>query len=229
LARLAEAVGLPQVRGLPVAPWEVAPDATLARLEEQGETALIAQGLQHRPDLARLTLLAQTAQANLEAAEAGHWPTLDLQGSLGQYGEYDLASQFNSYGLFLNLPLFTGFKIRATVAERQALLRAAQENREQTALTVRREAQEAWLGLWEAQAKVGVSASQLESAQENFRLINGRHANGLATPLELSEARTQRFNALAAVQRARYGVFSALSELDRALGGGVFPGLEARP
>jgi outer membrane protein len=229
MARLAEAVGLPQVNGLPVAPWEAPAEPALARVGEAGEAGLIAQGLKNRADLARLTLLAETAQASVEAAEAGHWPTLDLQGSLGQYGEHDFASQFSSYGLFLNLPLFTGFKLRATTAERQALLKAALEARSLTALTVRRETQEALLGLWEAQAKVAVSASQLESAQENYRLIKGRHENGLATPLELSEARTQRFNALAEVQRARYGVFSALSELDRALGGGVFPVRETRP
>jgi outer membrane protein len=229
MARLAEAVGLPQIHGLPVAPWEVSAEAVTARLGELGEAGLIAQGLKNRPDLARLTLLSETAQASLEAAEAGHYPTLDLQGSLGQYGEHDLASQFHSYGLFLNLPLFTGFKLKATAQERQALLKAALEARTLTALTVRREVQEAWLGLWEAQAKLAVSASQVENAQENYRLIKGRHENGLATPLELSEARTQRFNALAAAQQARYGVFSALSELDRSLGGGVFPGLEAKP
>ncbi len=229
MARLAEAVGVPQVYGLPLAPWDRSPEAPIAAALEQGEAGLVTRALKVRPEMVRLQRLTAAAQASLDAAEAGHWPTLDASAGLGQIGAHDLDSQYYSYGLALNLPLFTGFKLRATSAERRALLKAAAETRDLMGLTVRRETQQALQGLLEAQAKVAVSHSLLASASENYRLIKGRHQNGLATPLELSEARTQRFNAQAEVERSRYGVFSALSGLDRALGGGLFPAAGGRP
>lgn len=222
-ASLAEAVGVPQVYDL-----EVGGEVT-ARPQELAEAALEETGQAKRPEVQRLDYLAKAAAASIEAAWGHHLPTLDLRADLGQSGRDTLEDEYHDYGLYLGLPIFTGWRVTGAVTERRALHRAALKALEQQRQGVRREVRQGWQGLLEARAKVEVGAAQLAAAEENWRLVRGRYDNGLATPLELSEARTQRFNAQAAVAQAHYGVLAALAELDRAVGGELDPFLAAVP
>ncbi|MFZ5584733.1 MAG: TolC family protein [Thermodesulfobacteriota bacterium] len=218
-ARLAQAAGAPQVYDLAVG-GEVTVEPAAARLAEPDLEEL---GLARRPELRQLDYLGRAAAAAVEAARGGHLPTLDLRADFGQTGKDGLADEYHDYGLFLDLPLFTGWRITGALNERRALKRAADQAWEQKRQEVRREVRQGWQGLVEARAKVEVGDAQQKAAEENWRLVKGRYDNGLATPLELSEARTQLYNARAEVERARYGVQSALAELDRAVGGAIMP------
>lgn len=218
-ARLAQAVGAPQVYDLEVG-GEVEAGPATARLAEPGLEAL---GLARRPEVRQLDYLTRAAAAAVEAAQGGHLPTLDLRADFGQTGKDGLEDEYHDYGLYLELPLFTGWRITGATAERKALKRAADQSWEQKRQEVRREVRQGWQGLTEARAKVEVGDVQQKAAEENWRLVKGRYDNGLATPLELSEARTQLYNARAEVERARYAVLSALAELDRAVGGAIMP------
>ena len=216
-ASLAEAVGVPQVYDMEVG------GEVKARPLDLAEAELEDAGQARRPEVRRLDFLVKAAAASAEAAWGGHLPTLDLRADFGQSGRDAPDDEYHDYGLYLGLPLFTGWRITGAVIERRALHRAAVKALEQQRQAVRRQVRQGWQGFLEARAKVDVSAAQLAAAEENWRLVKGRYDNGLATPLELSEARTQRFNAQAGVAQARYGVFSALAELDRAVGGGLDP------
>ncbi|MCA1905876.1 MAG: TolC family protein [Desulfarculus sp.] len=198
-----------------------------ARPQELAEADLEDVAQARRPEIQRLDYLARAAAASIEAAWGGHLPTLDLRADLGQSGRDTLDDEYHDYGLYLGLPIFTGWRTTGAVVERRALHRAALKALEQQRQSVRSEVRQGWQGLLEARAKVEVGAVQLMAAEENWRLVKGRYDNGLATPLELSEARTQRFSAQAAVVQAHYGVLAALAELDRAVGGGLEPFLPA--
>lgn len=225
-ARLAQAVGVPQVYDLEVG-GEVSADPSTARLAEPGLEEL---ALARRPEVRQLDYLGRAAAAAVESARGGHLPTLDLRADFGETGKDQVGDEYHDYGLFLELPLFTGWRITGTVIERKALKRAADQSWELKRQDVRREVRQGWQGLTEARAKVEVGDAQLKAAEENWRLVKGRYDNGLATPLELSEARTQLYNARAEVERARYAVLSALAELDRSVGGALMPfGPEADP
>ncbi|MFH1059817.1 MAG: TolC family protein [Pseudomonadota bacterium] len=225
-ARLAPAVGAPQVYDLAVG-GEVTADPATAGLREPGLEEL---GLARRPEVRQLDYLSRAAAAAVEAAQGGHLPTLDFRADFGQTGQDGLHDEYHDYGLYLDLPLFTGWRITGTVKERQALKRAADQSWELQRQGVRREVRQGWQGLIEARAKVEVGDVQQKAAEENWRLVKGRYDNGLANPLELSEARTQLYNARAEVARAHYGVLSALAELDRAVGGAILPfGPDADP
>ena len=226
-ARLALAVGLEALYALPVGgEVDYRPEVM-----ERPEAELVGLGQKERPEIKRLGYLVKSAEASVQAAYAGHLPTLELGASLGYSGKYGLDEEYHSYGLFLDLPLFTGWRVSGSLVERRALVKAAGQAQELERQVVRREVRDAFQGLQESLAKTKVSQMQLASALENWRLIQGRYNNGLATPLELSEARTQRFNAQAEVARAHYGVLLSLSELDRAVGGGLapFPGAAPAP
>ncbi len=229
-ARLALGVGLPHVYDAALADWQAPPAPALELALASGEADLARRVEQGRPEVRKLDYQAKAAEASLDSAQGGHYPNLDLEAGLGRGGKHDLDGEFHSYGLVLSLPIFSGWRVSGGVREKTALLQAARQARQQKAQEARKEVLQAVQGALEARAKLEVSKSQVAAAAENYRLIKGRHINGLATPLELSEARTQHFEALAGAEKARFNAFGALAELDRATGGGVFPAQgEPRP
>jgi outer membrane protein TolC len=226
LATLAQAVGNPRVYQLKVQAWPTNPEPLVRQALARGEEELVGRGVSGRPEVRQMDLKARSAQAALESAQAGHYPTVQAQGSFGHGGRYDYNNEYYTYGLTLDLPIFTGFKQTATVREREELLRSAKSSLAQQEQAVGKEARQAEQGLNQSLVTAQVSASLLASAQENYRLVKGRYENGLSTPLEYSQARTQHFDALAQVEKARLGLLSALAEADRAVGGGLFPQVE---
>lgn len=218
-ARLALVVGLDSVYNSALT------GQALARQEVAGldERELVNLALKFRPELMQFDYMAQAAEAAIEEARGGHFPVLSFQGNLGRSGDYDLEREVYSYGLYLDIPLFQGFKVYGSILEYQALHRLALQNLNQMRLSVREQTHVAFQDLEEAYAKVQVSLSQVQTAEENWRLMESRYQAGLATPLELSEARTNRFSAMATLASDQMLVLSNLAVLDRVVGGALYP------
>jgi outer membrane protein len=212
--------------------WDAVYNQELAAASEAGfraeildysEERLIAMALRLRPEIKRLELLAQAAAAAIDQAKGGHFPVLSFQGSISRSGNYDFAQEGRSYGLYLDVPLFQGFRVQEAIAELEALQRQALQACAQMRLDVIQQTRLAYQDLRETLAKVEVSRNQVASAEENWRLVESSYLSGLATPLELSEARTNRFSALAALASDQVTVLSDLAALDQVVGGGLFP------
>jgi outer membrane protein len=190
---------------------------------DYSEERLIALALSFRPEVKRLELLAQAAAAAIDQARGGHFPVLSFQGSISRGGDYDFAQEGRGYGLYLDVPLFQGFRVREAITELEARHRQALQVCAQMRLSVTQQTRLAYQDLRETLAKVEVSRNQVASAEENWRLVESSYLSGLATPLELSEARTNRFSALAALASDQVTVLSNLAALDQTVGGVLFP------
>ncbi len=126
--------------------------------------ALQAQALLTNPSLlaahARVTALSQ----RVSSARAGYWPTLDAEAELSTYAR-DLSGRdkFRA-GVVLEIPLASGGKISAEVAQQQAELR-----RSQAQLVARQ--QEIKITLQELHGELNVLRIQREEAkaQHDFR------------------------------------------------------------
>jgi outer membrane protein len=187
------------------------------------EDRLISMALRFRPEIKRLELLAQAAAAAIDQARGGHLPVLSFQGSISRGGNYDWAQEGRSYGLYLSVPLFQGLRVEGAIVELEALHRQALQVCAQMRLNVTQQTRLAYQDLQETLAKVEVSRNQVASAEENWRLVESSYMAGLATALELSEARTNRFAALAALATDQVTVLSNLAALDQTVGGALFP------
>ncbi|MET0963106.1 MAG: efflux transporter outer membrane subunit [Noviherbaspirillum sp.] len=188
-------------------------------------TSLPAELLAQRPDLAVRAREVAAASADIGAAEAQKYPRLTLSGSVG-------AARFRSAGLSgtletwsvgpvaLTLPLFDG-------GRRSANAEAARERYEAAAVQYRgaarqavREVEQALVRLDSTARRSADAAIAVEGYTASFAGIQARYRSGLASLLELEEARRVRLaaeTALLSLQNERTAAWIALY---RAAGGG---------
>lgn len=111
----------------------------LRPLEPEGLEAWLAQAEESSPDMRDLKARVEAARREIERAEAGHKPTLDLIVQRSYSASDTVTNPGNSYdnkqlGVQLAIPLYAGGQVNAQV--RQA--RAALDEAEQRLETVRR-------------------------------------------------------------------------------------------
>jgi outer membrane protein len=123
-----------------------------------------------------------------------------------------------SVGLELRWTLFDGGNRIARLRETKVNIDAAQARAKATALDISREVEQTFLVVNEAQERIAAAQTAVASAQENFRLAQGRFDAGVGTILELTDAQlflTQAQN-VEAQALADYRI--ALARLERAVG-----------
>lgn len=83
-------------------------------------------------------------------------------------------------------------RVRRAVEAQDARVLAAVENRSGIALAASAELAQSYLTLRGTQARLAIAARNLALADENIRLVQSRFANGVATTLDLAQARSQQ-------------------------------------
>lgn len=193
----ANALGTEPTRALALAPMPpAAPDAAF----EADVMKLIEQARARRPDLAAAEAQFRAARASVEAAQAGHLPTLSLGVGTGRsQSTGQPAYDSSNIGLTLTIPIFSGFsttyKVRA--AEAQADVQAAR--REQIRLQVALDVWNAYANLATATQSVKTAEDLLESATQSEKVAAGRYRAGVGSILDLLTAQT----ALASARQQR--------------------------
>lgn len=189
-----------------------------------------ADALAQRPDLFSAEREVAAASADIGSAEAQRYPRLSLSGSIG-------TSSFSSAGvtgnlttwsigpLALTLPLLDGGRSAAN-------LKAAQARYEEAAALYRarvrqavREVEEALVKLQSTAGREGDAQSAVAGYRASFTGTEARYQAGLASLLELEDARRTLLAAeitLVSLQRERLSAWVALY---RAMGGGWTPAL----
>ncbi len=175
----------------------------------------------------------EAAQATVEYRQQAvhyyrgdYYPSLKLTSSYGGQafpsGTFPSAiGQFHqdwSASLVVSMPLFDGFKTRGVVQQAQADLSRAEAQLSQTRASVAIEIEQAREEIARAQALVvarHVTVGQAERAQH---LASVRYANGIATALEVSDARLALEQASVNEAQATHDYLLAIAALERALG-----------
>lgn len=187
--------------------------------------ALPAAALAQRPDLARAGQDVAAAAADIDAAEAQRYPRLTLAGSVGgaRFRSSTLTGSLETWSVgpvALTLPLFDA-------GRRAANAQAARERYEAAAVQFRAAARQAVREVEQALVSLDATARRSEDARTavegytaSFAGIEARYRGGLASLLELEEARRVRLaaeTALLSLQNERTAAWIALY---RAAGGG---------
>jgi outer membrane protein len=120
--------------------------------------------------------------------------------------------------LSLNWSLFDGGNRIARYREAKANLDAAQARVRATELDVSREVEQAQNNVIESQERIQAAQVAVTSAQENFRLAQGRFDAGVGTILELTDAQLALTLAQNTEAQALADYRIALARLDRATG-----------
>lgn len=187
--------------------------------------SLPAQVLSQRPDVFAAKREVAAASAEIGGAQAQRFPRLSLSGSVGRAnfrtGGTDVELSTWSIGpLALSLPVFDGGRRAANVESAQARYEAAVAAYRARVRQAVREVEEALINLDSTAARGEDARVAVEGYRASFNATEARYKGGLASLVELEEARRNRLaseNALVALERERRAAWIALY---RAAGGG---------
>ncbi|MDB5757757.1 MAG: transporter [Burkholderia sp.] len=187
--------------------------------------------LAQRPDLAARAREVAAASADIGAAEVQKYPRLTLAGSVG-------AARFRSEGLTgsldtwsvgpvaLTLPIFDGGRRAANAVAARERYEAAVIQYRAAARQAVREVEQALVRLDSTARRSADAVVAVEGYAASFAGIEARYRGGLASLLELEEARRVRLTAETALLSLHNERTAAWIALYRAAGGGWDGALE---
>ncbi len=212
LARVAlvTAMGLPATTPLQIQDNLVYQPVTMDRAR------LAEEALRMRPEYRQARLNAEANDARLRRTQRDFFP--DITGG-GFYGasRTDM-NEIWELNLSLNWTLFDGGNRIARYREARANLDAALARVKASELDISREVEQSVNNVIEADERIQAAQVAVASAQENFRLAQGRFDAGVGTILELTDAQLALTQAQNTEAQALADYRIALARLDRAVG-----------
>jgi outer membrane protein, multidrug efflux system len=186
--------------------------------------------LTQRPDLAAAERALAAASADIGVAEGDRYPRLSLSGSIAPLQVRALGEQFLlntwSIGPSLSLPLFDAGRRRANVEAARQAYGAAEADFRARARQAVREVEEALVRLQSAADRQAQAHVGLKQREAMTQAAQQRWDAGLASLLELEDARRLQLSAQAALLATSRDRVAAWVSLYRALGGGWSQTLE---
>ncbi|PKN12483.1 MAG: hypothetical protein CVU69_06785 [Deltaproteobacteria bacterium HGW-Deltaproteobacteria-4] len=181
-----------------------------------------------RPDLLATVEAQAAAQARIEQAQAGRWPTIDLTAALGSsynsHSSGSFSNQFSddnryaSIGVSLNLPFFDRGQNRYSVATAQIAAQNSRLDAEKLKLAVTGDIAQAEAELRMVRQQVEVTTRQLQSAQEAWAAQSERYRVGASKLIEVTQARTSLVTAKYDEIKAHYALLTRSMALFQARG-----------
>ncbi len=175
--------------------------------------------LKTRTDVARASIQAQIASAQVSVARSAWLPQAVLQGAY-EFNGGSLTSQVSSWtvGAAVRWNLFSGMADAAKLREARAALERAQANREQAEAHARVEWRSAVARLDESRARGDVARTARVQARESQRIIRDRYEAGLVSVNDVLRAATAVLDSDLQYTSAVVDVFVNRALVDRARG-----------
>jgi outer membrane protein TolC len=179
-------------------------------------TQLQGQALAQRPEYKQARLRVSEAEARARRAFRDFFPDINGVGSYGA-ARSDLNAEWE-LRLELSWSIFDGGNRIARYRETRANIEGAQSRVKALELDISREVEQAYLVVNEADERIAAAQTAVASAQENFRLAQGRFDAGVGTILELTDAQLFLTQAQNTEAQALADYRIALARLERAIG-----------
>jgi len=190
--------------------------------------SLPAQTVSQRPDVFAAERDVVLASAQVGSAKAQRWPRLTLNGSIGSVQVRSDAGRGDgttwSFGpLAVSLPLFDGGQRAANVDAAQANYQAVVSNYQSKVRHAVREVEEALIQVQSAQARTEHARVATQGFAQSLAATQSRSDQGLASLLELEDARRSALSAQSSELALGLEQKRAWINLYRAVGGGFEP------
>jgi outer membrane protein TolC len=179
----------------------------------------VTAALGSRPDYLAAKSSIRAAELQVQSAKANRYPTLSTSFSDGQSGETPVHNQ-NTYRLqgTLNIPIYTGGRIRGQIDEASGALQETQASAEQLRSQIETDVLTAIAGVEWALKEVTTSAANVQLSREEVELTRQRFAQGVTDNTEVVNAQDRVSKADDARVRAMYTLGLARANLARAMG-----------
>jgi outer membrane protein len=178
--------------------------------------ALRAEALRQSPEYRQSKLQSSAAEASVQVAARNFLPNISGTGSYGG-AQLELNPSW-SLGLSLTWNIFDGGNLIAALDEAKANRGDANARVKVAELTLIQNLEQAEIAVEAAQERIQAARVLIASAQENFRLAQGRFDVGVGTILEITDAQLALTQASNTEAQALADYRIALAQLDRAAG-----------
>jgi TolC family type I secretion outer membrane protein len=157
---------------------------------------LMEEAAQQRPDLAAALAQRDASEQQVTVARALGRPSISFQAGHELSDTTGIPNQsYNQIGIYLTVPIFTGFNVGYGVRQAQATLAGQEANAEQVRLQVSLDVWNAYYSLESANQQLGATTSLTKTAQDNQDAALGRYQSGVGTILDVLTAQTAAANA----------------------------------
>ncbi len=196
-------------------PTSIPTDQVSQTIEE-----LLQEAQVRRPDLAAARASALSATAHARSVSRSRLPEITLQGSIGRryFDNPDVFSDNYSEGIYLSVPLFTGFSTSYDVVEARSQAEHAAEQYQILKGQVDLDVWSSYYDLKTAAERITTAREYLDSAAQTHAVVLERYRAGVGTILDLLTAQTALEDARAQNIEARTDWFLALAALAHATG-----------
>lgn len=180
---------------------------------------VLAHAATTREELRALEAARRSADAQVRVAQGGYLPAVSVALDYGVQGnEYRFSrdADFTLVTVVASWNLFNGGRDAARAQQSRLDARRYTLEREDVRRGIELQVRLAWQAAAVAQAAIATATDQRAAAARTWELVRRRAEEGLASPLELSEARTQLTAAEINLVFTRYDHLLRRVELERA-------------
>jgi outer membrane protein len=208
--QLADAMGLAASTEFEVA--DQLPDEVPAQAVGEQVDLCIRDAESRRPDLAAARALVLAAQANVRKARAGFFPTITAGANYGKiyYRNQALSNTTYSFGLTLDLPIFTGLLREYQYVQAKLAAESAKDQLIEVERQVDLDVWTSYYGVKTAEQRLRTANDLLASAAASYDVALGRYKEGVGSILDLLAAETQLESGRVQVIQAKADWFLAL-------------------
>lgn len=190
--------------------WPLAPERLVLEPPQPSTLAEWQAAAQaNSPELAALRARRDAARLEIERARAGHLPTLDAVAQITRSASENVTTPSSSYtnrliGLQLNVPLYAGGAVDASVRQAVAELTRVEETLEATRRDLGLRVHREFRAVTEGVARIRALEQALRSADQVVTANRRSYEAGTRTVLDVLNAEQQRQSVLRDLAQARY-------------------------
>ncbi len=227
--QLADAMGLPASVQFEVAdelPAEIKYDCVSQQVDQ-----CIRDAEARRPDLASARSLVLAAQADIRRARAAFLPTISAGANYGRiyYQDRAISNKTYSYGLTLDIPLFTGLLHEYQYLQAKLTAESAKDQMIQVERQVDLDVWTSYYGIKTAEQRLKTANDLLESASASYDVALARYKEGVGSILDVLVAQTLLESARVQIVQAKADWFLALVQFTHDTGALGRPAPEEKP
>ena len=173
---------------------EVIPDSALDLPLTIGADSAVANALAHREELRGADAGIRSAEAGTRAATAAYLPSLSLAVDYGYQGRdpgFHPGQDYWMASLVVSWNLFDGGSDAARREAANLAVRQARVRRQDLDEQIEVEVRSAYDAATVARAAIATAQDRLDAARATYQLVRRRYEEGVASPVELVDARTE--------------------------------------
>jgi len=143
----------------------------------------------NRPEFLELNARLMARYQKIKYLKSEFLPSISVRMSYDWKGDSSPLDREWKVGLSMNVPLFSGLDTSYKLKEAVENLKSVKNRIDSLKLQIKKDVEQGILNLKEAEERVIATKSALKQAKENLRLAEGRYKVGLATIIDLIDAR----------------------------------------